>query len=339
MLADVKQSSVITAASVLRQEAKALNKLADSIDESFDRVITLLQSINGKIVLTGIGKSGHIARKISATLASTGTPSFFVHPSEAVHGDLGMISKEDAVIALSNSGDTSELAGLIKYTRRFSIPLIAITGNASSALALRATFVLTTPKVPEACPFNLVPTTSTTMMLALGDALSIALLERRGFSMQDFKVFHPGGKLGQKLETVKDIMRQGDDIPAVGLDTSVTDAIMEITTKGCGCTGIFVGSTLAGIITDGDLRRHLKTGSLGKTARDIMSLNPKTIHPNALTGEAIAKMNANSITSLFVMEDDRTVGIIHLHDCLRAGNENVARRTIDFSPSAANGLG
>lgn len=324
MLADVSEDKVRTGAKVLRLEAKALNELAAKLDEKFEQVVTLLHNTAGKVVLTGIGKSGHIARKISATLASTGTPSFFVHPIEAIHGDLGMISKEDAVIALSNSGETSEIAGIIKYTRRLAIPLIAVTSNPFSTIAIRADHVLTIPRFPEACPFGLVPTTSTTMMLALGDAIAITLLEYRGFSVQDFKNFHPGGRLGMKMRMVKEQMREGELIPAVTPETSLAEAIIEITSKGCGCAGIFEGAMLVGIITDGDLRRHLKRGILNKKAYDIMSQNPKTIHPNAIIDEAVAKMNRNCITSLFVVDGDRTVGIIHLHDCLKTGASNIS---------------
>lgn len=320
---DRNARSVGLAAEVLRLEAMALLDLAENIGESFGRIISLFEGISGRVVLTGMGKSGHIARKISSTLASTGTPSFFVHPGEAGHGDLGMISLGDAVLALSNSGETAELFCIIEYIRRFSIPLVSITHNPSSTLARHSDFVLVTPRIREACPLGLAPTTSTTMMLALGDAMAAALVERRGFSQGDFKVFHPGGRLGQKLQMVKDFMRKGELVPTVKSDARLADAILEISSKGCGCTGVMKGSRLIGIITDGDLRRHLKEGILDRTAGDIMSRNPKTIQENALIGEAVGQMNAHKITSLFVVENGRPIGIIHMHDCLRASRSGL----------------
>lgn len=305
---------------VLRHEAAALSDLAEKLDETFEKVLTLIREAPGRVIVTGMGKSGHIARKISATMASTGTPSFFVHPAEASHGDLGMISRRDVVIALSNSGETAELSSIINYTRRFTIPLVAMTGSTNSTLARQADLLLAIPKIPEACRIGLVPTTSTTMMLALGDALAIALLEYRGFSPQDFKVFHPGGQLGQVLQSISDIMRVGNQVPLVTPETTLADAIIEITSKGCGCTGIVEGSRLIGIITDGDLRRHLDAGIRKRRAGEIMSVNPKTIQRNALAAEAIAQMNYYAISSLFVIDkDDAPIGIVHLHDCLKAG--------------------
>ena len=305
---------------VLREEAQSLLDLAASLDEAFDAAIDLLLGTEGKVVLTGIGKSGHIARKIAATLASTGTPSFFVHPGEASHGDLGMINALDAVIALSNSGKTKELADTIVFTRRFSIPLIGITRDPDSELAQRSDIALVLPASPEACPMGLAPTTSSTMMLALGDAIAVALLERRGFMPHQFKLFHPGGSLGSKLLCVKDIMHTGEDMPVISPDTPILEAILIIAAKSMGCAGVLQDGKLAGVITDGDLRRNLDHGLPDMTAGEIMSRSPKTIGPKALVEEAVARMNKHKITSLFVVnEQGCPVGIVHLHDCLRVG--------------------
>lgn len=305
---------------VLQAEAQALFDLAGSLDGTFDRAIDLLLGIEGKVVLTGIGKSGHVATKVAATLASTGTPSFFVHPGEASHGDLGMINALDAVIALSNSGKTRELADIIVFTRRFSIPLIGITSNAGSELAKRSDIALVLPACPEACPMGLAPTTSTTMMLALGDAIAVSLLERRGFSPHQFRLFHPGGSLGARLLCVKDLMHTGDDVPLVDVGTPVMEAILIITAKSFGCAGVLQDGKLVGIITDGDLRRNFDSGLANATAGQIMSNSPKVIDPGSLAEEALARMNKHKVTSLFVVNDKGfPVGIIHVHDCLRSG--------------------
>lgn len=267
-----------------------------------------------------MGKSGHIARKIAATLASTGTPAYFVHPGEASHGDLGMIAPDDAVIALSNSGNTQELNDLLEFSRRFSIPLIAITARADSMIAELADIALILPPIPEGCPMGLAPTTSTTMQLALGDALAVALLERRGFSSKDFHVFHPGGQIGSSLQRVTDLMHRGDEIPVVSEDMRMSDAVLAMTTKHFGCVGVLdEDGWLKGVITDGDLRRHMGDSMLTLTARDVMTLDPQTIRETALAVEALALMNDRAITSLFVVEDGRPIGILHIHDCLRAG--------------------
>jgi arabinose-5-phosphate isomerase len=287
---------------VLRIEAAALHALADSLDGTFSQALDLLAGISGRAVVTGMGKSGHVARKIAATLASTGTPAMFVHPGEASHGDLGMITRGDAVVALSNSGDTAELADIVAYTRRFAIPLVGITRRSGSVLAEQSDVVLLLPQSPEACPLGLAPTTSTTMMLALGDAIAVALLERRGFSAADFQVFHPGGSLGRRLLRVADVMHSGAALPLVPEQAPMTDALLVMTAKSFGCVGVVDGDgRLMGIITDGDLRR------------------PKTIRASALAAEALGLMNSRAITSLFVTEEGRPVGIIHIHDCLRAG--------------------
>jgi arabinose-5-phosphate isomerase len=307
---------------VLGVESEGLRALAASLDQTFSKALDLLSSAKGRIVVTGMGKSGHIGSKIAATLASTGSPAMYVHPAEASHGDLGMIVESDAVLALSNSGDTPELADIIAYTRRFRIPLVAITGGKSSALATASDAALILPLVDEACPMGLAPTTSTTMTLALGDAIAVALLERRGFTPTDFRVLHPGGKLGRSLIKVSDLMHGGERLPLTGETTSVTDAVLVISEKGFGCVGIVDrNGGLIGIITDGDLRRHMSATLWSQKAGEIMTRKPKTIASDALAGEALAAMNMGSrrITTLFVVEGDQPVGIVHMHDLLRAG--------------------
>ena len=304
---------------VIAVEAAALAALEASLDGSFVAAVEMLAGVAGRIVVTGMGKSGHVACKIAATLASTGSPAMFVHPGEASHGDLGMITVQDAVLALSNSGETAELRDLTLYTRRFGIPLIAMVGRRQSTLAEEADVALVLPAVGEACPMGLAPTTSTTCMLALGDALAVALLERRGFSASDFAVFHPGGKLGNQLKRVDQLMRRGDDLPLVAADTSMADAILEMSRKALGCVGVTDGGRLVGIVTDGDLRRHMGDGLLDSRVAEVMTPGPRTVDRRTLAVEALQIMNARSITVLFVTEGDRPVGALHLHDCLRAG--------------------
>lgn len=305
---------------VLRLEAEGLSALADSIGDSFVAALDLLAGATGRVIVTGMGKSGHIARKIASTMASTGTPAMYVHPAEASHGDLGMITREDVVLALSNSGETQELRDLLEYTRRFSIPLIGITAGAGSTLDETADVGLILPKTPEACPMGLAPTTSTTASLALGDALAVALLERRGFSPQDFRVLHPGGKLGSSLLRVSDLMHVGDSLPLCPSGTPMAEAILTITAKSFGCVGVVDdGGRLLGVVTDGDLRRHMGAALLEQPAASVMTPDPKYIRPAALAAEGLAIMNQYSITGLFVVEDARPVGILHIHDCLRAG--------------------
>ena len=313
--------SVASGRRVILAEAEALHTLADCVDGGFSRAVAMLAAVTGRVVVTGMGKSGHVARKIAATLASTGTPALYVHPAEASHGDLGMITPQDAVLALSNSGETSELRDMILYTRRFAIPLLALVGRAPSTLAEAADHVLLLPDVGEACPMGLAPTTSTTCMLALGDALAVALLERRGFSAHVFAVFHPGGKLGGQLLRVEQLMHQGDELPLVAPETSVGDAILEMSRKRLGCVGVVAADRLVGIVTDGDLRRHMAPDILGRTAGEIMTRSPRTIGPRALAVEAVAAMNGppRPVTVLFVLDEDRPVGALHLHDCLKAG--------------------
>jgi arabinose-5-phosphate isomerase len=305
---------------VFRLEADALRVMGESLDERFVAAVDLVHRAAGRTVVTGMGKSGHIARKISSTLSSTGTPSFYVHPGEASHGDLGMIARDDVVIALSNSGETPELSDVINYCRRFNVPLIAITGRAGSSLADNADCTLLLPAIAEACPMGLAPTTSTTAMLAVGDALAIALLDRRGFTAEDFQVLHPGGQLGQNLMRVADLMHSEEALPLLDANASVGDAILEMTNKGFGCAGVIDDQgQLMGIITDGDLRRHMSDTLLQLTCGHVMTADPKTIRAQALASEALGLMNASQITSLFVAEDRHPVGILHIHDCLRAG--------------------
>ena len=319
-LADETEDGLASARRVLRLEAAGIDALAKSLDVSFTRALQLLERVTGRVIVTGMGKSGHIARKIAATIASTGTPASFVHPGEASHGDLGMVTEHDAVIALSNSGETAELADLVTYAKRFEIPLIGITGSGASTLAGAADVALVLPDSPEACPMGLAPTTSTTVMLALGDAIAVALLERKGFSADDFHLLHPGGKLGRMLLRVRAIMHSDNAIPIAPREMAMSEALLIMTAKSFGCVGI-VDDTgrLQGIVTDGDLRRHMSDNLLSLTAGEVMTPRPRTISPDALASEALGVMNSRSITNLFVVEDGRPVGIIHVHDCLRAG--------------------
>jgi arabinose-5-phosphate isomerase len=314
------ESDLAAAERVLRLEAEGLQALTRSLDAQFSRALDLLMAVRGRVIVSGMGKSGHIARKIAATLASTGSPALYVHPGEASHGDLGMITREDAIMALSNSGETSELSDLVAYAARMSIPLIAITGKTGSSLAESAEVALTLPKTEEACPMGLAPTTSTTLMLGLGDALAVALLQRKGFSANDFHELHPGGMLGRQLLRVRDIMHGGDALPLVDPDMRMADALLVMTSKTFGCAGVVdENSKLIGIVTDGDLRRHMDAHLLDHPVHQVMTGGPTTIRPQALAAEAVAIMNDRAITSLFVIENDRPIGILHIHDCLRAG--------------------
>ena len=310
---------------VLKIEADAIRSLMDKIDENFERAVELIYHCRGKVVVMGVGKSGIIAKKIASTLASTGTPAFFIHPVEGMHGDLGMLAKEDIVMILSNSGETDEISRILPLLQRYGNRLIALTGNIHSNLAKAGNVVLDVSVREEACPFGLVPTTSTTAAMALGDALAIALLEQRGFTEGDFATFHPGGYLGKRWLTVGELMHTGEAFPMVGEDTSMREAIFEITSKRLGVTGVLdADGNLVGVITDGDLRRALeKYGDLlSRKASEIMTRNPKWIEMDSLAARAVQKMEEYSITSLFVFKsgEDRTpVGIIHLHDLLKAG--------------------
>jgi arabinose-5-phosphate isomerase len=297
--------------------AAALN---DGLGPAFVAAVELIGKARGRVIVSGMGKSGHIARKIAATFASTGTPAFFVHPSEASHGDLGMITPDDVILALSWSGETAELRNLTDYSRRFRIGLIAVTASADSALGRAADVLLAMPQAREACPHNLAPTTSTLMQLALGDALAVALLENRGFTAVDFGRLHPAGKLGALLKVARDVMHTGPDVPLAQSGARMSQAIMEMTAKGFGCIGVIDSrGKLTGIVTDGDLRRHMQPGLLDKTVDEIMTPKPKTIRPDQLVSEALEILNSTKITALFVVEADKPAGIVHLHDLLRVG--------------------
>ncbi|APX13177.1 KpsF/GutQ family sugar-phosphate isomerase [Tateyamaria omphalii] len=316
-----------TARRVIRTEAEALGVLADGLDDRFRTAIDVLLNASGRVIVTGIGKSGHIARKIAATLASTGTPAQFVHPAEASHGDLGMVTRADVVLAISNSGEAPELANMISFSRRFDIPLIGITKAPKSALGVACDVVLQLPDLGEACGTGVVPTTSTTLTLAMGDALAVALMEHREFTAEHFREFHPGGKLGAQLARVSDLMHIGAAMPLVTEDTTMADALLEISEKGFGVVGITnEADRLVGIITDGDLRRHMSNGLLDLKAKEVMTISPRTIGPDVLAQEAVSIMNGRagerSVTCLFVAEDNNgstPKGLIHIHDCLRVG--------------------
>lgn len=310
-----------TARRVIKIEAQALSALEQTLDESFDKAVELLLAANGRVIVSGMGKSGHIARKIAATLSSTGTPAHFVHPAEASHGDLGMMAQGDVALVLSNSGETPELADVIAYTRRFGIPMIGVASRPGSTLLKQADVALVLPQAEEACGTGVVPTSSTTMTLALGDALAVALMEHRQFTPEKFRDFHPGGKLGAQLSRVGDLMHDGDALPLVALTTPMTDTLIEISQKGFGVAGVTdTQGNLAGIITDGDLRRHMD-GLLNLRAQDVMTANPKSIAKDALAEEAVRMMNTGSprVTCLFVIDDSKPLGLIHIHDCLRVG--------------------
>jgi arabinose-5-phosphate isomerase len=311
------------ARAVLATEAAGITALAAALDHRFAAAVALLGGASGRVVVSGMGKSGHVARKIAATLASTGTPALFVHPGEASHGDLGMIVPGDAVLALSNSGETPELADLVAHTRRFGIGLVAITAGADSALAGAADVLLLLPRAAEACPLGLAPTTSTIMQMALGDALAVALLTRRGFDAADFRRIHPGGRLGARLTRVGDLMHTGAAVPLAGPEVPMHQALLTMTEKRFGCLGVVdAEARLVGVVTDGDLRRHMGPDLLARTVGAIMTTGPRHIGPDALAGEALALMNAPArpVTSLFVLDGaGRPVGILHIHDLLRAG--------------------
>ena len=316
----IEHDDLAAARRVVAQESRALARLAEALTGRFVEATEVLAATRGRIVLSGMGKSGHIANKIAATLASTGAPALFVHPAEASHGDLGMITEADTLLMLSNSGETPELADLVNYATRFHIPLVAIVGRAPSTLADAATVALVLPDEPEAGTLGLAPTTSTIMMLALGDALAVALLERKGLTAEDFSLYHPGGKLGRRLVRVADIMQAGDALPLVPAETVMAEALIVMTAKRLGCVGATdAQGALAGIVTDGDLRRHMDAGLLQKPVSELMTRDPVTIHGSALAAEAVHLMNQRQITSLFVIEGERPVGVIHIHDCLRAG--------------------
>ncbi|WP_456390536.1 KpsF/GutQ family sugar-phosphate isomerase [Profundibacter sp.] len=303
---------------VLRTEAHALEHLAEALPEDFDAVVELIAGCSGRLIVSGMGKSGHIGAKITATLASTGTPAQFVHPGEASHGDLGMITSEDVCLLLSNSGETVELRDILAHCLRFKVALVALTSNADSTIAKAATHRLTLPKLAEACGLGMVPTTSTTLTLGMGDALAVALLRKRAFTAEDFAVFHPGGKLGAQMAKVADLMHVGDGIPLVDVDMAMGDALLEMTSKGFGVTGVVRDGLLIGVITDGDLRRNMDN-LMGHTAGEVATGTVVTVAPEAFAAKALADMQARKVSVLMVTQDERPVGILHLHDLLRAG--------------------
>jgi arabinose-5-phosphate isomerase len=321
--ADRAAADLAAARRVISTAQDGMAALSDTLGAPFLGCLDILAKVSGRVIVSGVGKSGHVGRKIAATLASTGTPAFFVHAGEASHGDLGMVARGDAVIAISNSGEAGELRDLVAYTRRFGIPLIAITSKAQSSLAQSADIVLLLPPVPEACPLGLAPTTSTTMTLVLGDAIAVALLERRGFTADDYKVFHPGGQLGRKLFKVEELMHRGEELPLVSESTPMHEVVLIMTAKTFGVAGVTDASgRLMGIVTDGDLRRHMQRGErdlFAMTAGEVMTAGPKTTHGTMLAAEALRRMNDAKITSMFVVDDGVPVGILRMHDVLRAG--------------------
>jgi len=321
---DRAQAAIASALRTLDAEGSGVDALAaalrDGLGTAFAAAVDLIRAAQGRVIVTGMGKSGHVARKIASTLASTGTPAFFVHPSEASHGDLGMIANNDVILALSWSGETAELKNIADYSRRHAIKLIAMTAISESTLAKVADVVLSLPQAREACPHNLAPTTSSLMQLALGDALAISLLESHGFTAVDFGLLHPGGKLGTLLKAVRDLMHTGAAMPLSPLGTRMSEAILEMTAKGFGCVGVTdARGLLVGIITDGDLRRHMRDNLLDARVEDVMTWAPKTVRPDQLLSETLDILNVMKVTALFAVEAGKPVGVIHVHDLLRAG--------------------
>lgn len=317
----MENKDIASANRTIDKEIEALNIMRKGLDDGLIKTLDLIQSIKGRVIVTGMGKSGHIGTKIAATLASTGTPSFFVHPAEASHGDLGMLTENDCVLAISNGGESKELSDIIVYCKRYGIPLIAMTKNPNSSLGKAGDYLLHLPDCGEACPLGLAPTSSTTATAVLGDILAVCLLERKGFSKTDFKQRHPGGKLGSILQKVSDLMHTGSEIPLVSDSADMKAAMLEMTSKMLGCVGIVDKENhLLGIITDGDLRRFMSENILQMKATDVMTRNPKATTPDVLVAEAVNIMNNKKITQLFVIDkDNHPLGLIHLHDCLRAG--------------------
>ena len=315
--------AITSALRTLEAESSGLTALMvalrNGLGEAFEAAVQALRKVQGRVIVSGIGKSGHIGRKIAATFASTGTPAFFIHPSEAAHGDLGMITPQDVLLAISWSGETIELKNLVNYSRRFGVPLISITSRATSGLGQASDVVIELPRASEACPHGLAPTTSTTMQLVIGDCLAVALLEARGFSATDFKVFHPGGSLGAQLKFVADLMHKDERLPLARVDEPMTEALVTMTKKALGCLGIVDGNgQLVGIITDGDLRRHMGPTLLTSMAGQVMTPSPKTIKPTTLASSALDILNKSRITTLFVVERGKPIGLVHVHDLLRA---------------------
>ncbi|MGB7285572.1 MAG: KpsF/GutQ family sugar-phosphate isomerase [Salaquimonas sp.] len=319
-----QKPEIVSALNTLNILKNGLSALPEAFEgplaDRFSKAIETIKAIKGRVIVTGVGKSGHIGSKIAATLASTGTPSYFVHAAEANHGDLGMIARDDAILAISWSGETAELKGTLAYAKRFSIPLIAITWNEASALGKESDICLTLPKLEEACPNGLAPTTSTLLQLAMGDALAVALLENRGFSATDFKTFHPGGSLGANLTHIRDFMHTGNDLPVVKIGATMAEAVEEISNKRFGCVAILdIDQNLKGLITDGDLRRNLTRSLDSMSIEEVMTPTPATVSPDILASTAMAELNRRSITSLLVCENNKLVGLVHLHDLLKIG--------------------
>ena len=318
------EKAVASATRTVQLETEGLGALEAALRgdlaDGFADAVAAIRACRGRVIVTGMGKSGHVGLKVAATLSSTGTPAYFVHPSEASHGDLGMITAQDVILAFSWSGETVELGNIVSYSRRFAVPMIAVTSKAESTLAGAAEVVLALPQTKEACPHGLAPTTSTLMQLALGDCLAIALLESKGFTARDFKLLHPGGQLGARLKFVSDLMHKVDRLPLATRDTAMAEAIVVMTEKAFGCLGVVdEHGRLVGIVTDGDLRRHMGDALLAQSAGTIMTAAPKTVSPDLLASAALELINSSSITAVFVVEDGRPVGILHIHDLLRAG--------------------
>tara|TARA_Y100000590_G_scaffold126067_1_gene144123 strand:+ start:481 stop:1437 length:957 start_codon:yes stop_codon:yes gene_type:complete len=316
----MKESILKIARKVIETEIKGLEVLSKKINKSFVKTIKILKKTNGKIIVTGVGKSGIIAKKIASTLSSTGSPAQFIHSTEASHGDLGMVSKKDAVMAFTFSGKTTELDDILIYSKENKIPSIVVTGKSNSKLKNTATTLIEISNLKEACPLNLAPTTSTTAMLALGDAIAISLMTSKKFTKKDFYSFHPGGQLGKKLLLAKNLMHSGKKLPLINENVPMAKAIIEMTKKRFGCLGVVSNKKrLIGIITDGDLRRHMKNGILEKKSSSIMTKNPKTINENVFALEALDIMKKNKITQVFVTKNNKPIGILHIHDCIELG--------------------
>lgn len=318
----MQNKDIEIAKQTIEGEIEALKAMETGLDETLTKALDIMQNTKGRVIITGMGKSGHIGRKIAATLASTGTPSFFLHPGEASHGDLGMVTKDDTVLAISNSGESKELSDILVYCRRFDIPLIALTKNPQSSLGKNSNLVLILPQNKEACPLGLAPTSSTTATLVMGDVLASGLMVRKGFTEEDFHIRHPGGKLGSILRHVSDIMHTGDEMPLIKDTAIMQDALIKMSEKMLGCVGILDNNgDLIGMITDGDLRRWMAPNLIEETVTKVMTKNPRTITPDALIAEAVNVMNTTGrgITNMFVVDGKKPVGIIHIHDCLKAG--------------------
>ncbi|MDR1657559.1 MAG: KpsF/GutQ family sugar-phosphate isomerase [Deltaproteobacteria bacterium] len=314
------QNYIPLAASILKKESESLILLASCLNESFNQSVKTILARPGRVAVTGMGKSGHVARKVAATLASTGTPSFFIHPAEAGHGDLGMLQAgQDTLLAFSNSGQTVELAGLLQFCLRSSIMVIGVTADDKSILGRHSDLILTLPRVGEACPLGCAPTTSTTMMMALGDALALSLLEARGFTLEDFRLYHPGGQLGSRLLAVGDLMHTGEELPLANLDEPMSAAILTMSSRRLGCLGVVAQGRLVGMLTDGDLRRHMGPNLMETACSQIMTANPVTFTSGMLAAKALAVMQSKGITNAFVTQEEQPIGVIHIHDIIAAG--------------------